>query len=82
MRDQVLVGKLIGIDRLQLAVRLDRGRLDGLVPVAKLLSPELPLDDLFRALEALRDLVLRNGPYLLYAKPFKYAIPSPPISIP
>jgi len=33
--------------------------------VAKLLSPELSLDDLFRTLEALRDLGLRNRPHRL-----------------
>ncbi len=65
MRDQVLVGELIGIDRLELAMRLDRGRLDRLVPVAKLLAPELPLDDLFRTLEAPRNLGLRNRPHRL-----------------
>jgi hypothetical protein len=63
MRDQVFVGKLVWIDRLQLPVSLDRGRLDRLVPIAKLLSPELPLEDFFRALQALRDVVLRDRPH-------------------
>src|SRR5215212_5186794 len=39
---------------------LDRGGLERLVPLAKLLSPELALEDLLRPPEALRDLALRN----------------------
>src|SRR6266700_229810 len=60
VRDQLLVGELVRIDRLELPVSVDRDRLDRLVPIAKLRLPEVPLEDLFRALEALRDLVLRD----------------------
>ena len=53
----------VGLDRLQLAVSLDRGGLEGLVPVAKLLAPELLLEHLLGAREALRDLLLRRRPH-------------------
>ena len=42
----------VGIDRLQLAVGRDRGRLDRLVPGAELLPPELAREELLRAPEA------------------------------
>jgi hypothetical protein len=66
--DQVLVGQLVGIDRLQLAVSLDRGRLDRLIPVTELLSPELPLEHFFRTLVALRDVAFRRRPHCLVRK--------------
>jgi hypothetical protein len=67
--DQLLVGEAAGIDRLQRAVRLDRVRLDRLVPVAKLLSPELALHHLRRALEAGRDLLLGERHHRAVAEP-------------
>src|SRR5207248_10616356 len=47
----------------QRSVSPDRGRLERLVPVTKLLSPILPLEDLFRPPEAFRELILRNRPH-------------------
>jgi len=34
IRDQFVIGERVRVDRLQLAVRLDRGRLERLVPLA------------------------------------------------
>ena len=82
IRDQVLVGERVGIDRLQLAVRLDRSGLGRLIPLAELLTPELPLEDLFRALEALRDLVVGDRHRRMYAKPLTYCISIVSSSIP
>src|SRR5438093_12230421 len=42
---------------------LHRVRLERLVPLAKLLSPELPLENLLGALETPRDLIFRNRPH-------------------
>ena len=67
--DQLLVGEAGGIDRLQRAVRLDRVGLDPLVPVAKLLAPELALHHLGRALEAGGDLLLRDRHHRPVAEP-------------
>ena len=58
VRDQLVVGERVGVDRLQLAVGLDRGRLERLVPLAELLAPDLALPHLLGAREALRDLVV------------------------
>ena len=58
--DQLLVGERVGIDCLQLPVRPDRGRLDGLVPVLELLAPEFLLEDFFRPLESHRNFLRRN----------------------
>ena len=58
--DQLLVGERVGIDCLQLPVRPDRGRLDGLVPVLELLAPEFLPEDLLRPLESHRNLLRRN----------------------
>src|SRR5262249_55210708 len=63
VRGQVIVGERVGVDRLQCAVSPDRGRLDRLVPVAELLAPELPLEDFFRAAEALRNIGLGGRPH-------------------
>ena len=61
MDDQLLVGEPIRIDGLQRPVRLDRGRLGGLVPLAHLLAPKSPLEDFFSALETRRDLGFPTG---------------------
>ena len=58
VRDQTVVGEGVGVDRLQLAMDPDRGRLERLVPLAQLLAPDLALPHLLGAREALRDLVL------------------------
>jgi len=58
VRDQVRVGEGVGIDRLQVAVRLHGSGLQRFLPVAKLRSPELLLEDLLRTRKALRDLLL------------------------
>ena len=60
VRDQLGVGERVGIDRLELAVRRDRGGLGGLVPLAKLLAPDLLLEHLVGTLEATRDLVVSD----------------------
>ena len=65
MRSEGVVREPVGVDRLQLAVSLHRGRLERLVPVAKLLSPKLPLVDLLRASKALGELRLRGRPHNL-----------------
>src|SRR5262249_41027342 len=65
MRDQVFVRKFLGVDRLELSVSLERGRLDLFIPVVKLLSPELPLEDIFDTLEALRYVAFRDRPHRL-----------------
>ena len=58
--DQLGVGESVGVDRLQLAVRLDRLRLADLVPLAQLLPPDLLLEDLLGALQPGRHLVGRD----------------------
>ena len=63
IRDQLVVGEGVGVDRLQLAMGLDRGRLERLVPLAQLLAPDLALPHLFGAGEALRDLVVGCRPH-------------------
>src|SRR5207249_1082357 len=63
VRGEGIVGESVGVDRLQLPVRLHRGRLERLVPVAQLLPPELPLIDLLRTLEAPGELSFRNRPH-------------------
>ena len=77
MRGEGGVGEPVGIDRLQLAVRLHRRRLERLVPVAKLLAPILPPEDLFRTLEALWELAFRNRRALVpEAVDVRYSSPS------
>ncbi len=61
--DQRVVGEHVRVDRLQLAMGLDRGRLERLVPLAQLLAPDLLLPDLFRAGETLWDLVVGRRPH-------------------
>src|SRR5262249_11720579 len=68
MRDQVFVGKVLGVDRLELSVSLERGRLDLLIPVVKLPSPELSLEDILDTLEALRHIAFRDRPHCLVGK--------------
>jgi hypothetical protein len=58
--DQLLVGECVRINRLDLPMRRDRSRLVSLVPLPKLLPPDLFLEHLFGPLEALRDVLLRG----------------------
>ena len=57
VRGELSVGERVGIDRLQLPVLGDRRGLEVLVPVAKLLAPELVLEGHRGALEALRNIL-------------------------
>ena len=66
--DQLRVGEGVRIDGLQLPVRGDGGRFAILVPVAKLLPPELLREDLFGALKALGDFGLRGRQHLVVAE--------------
>ncbi len=66
--DQLRVGESVCIDGLQLPVRGDGGRLVLLVPVAKLLAPELLREDLLGACEALGDFGLRSRQHLVVAE--------------
>ena len=58
--DELLVSKAVGVDRLQLPVHRDRGRLDHVVPFAQLLPPQLPLEQLLRTGDPRRSLCLRD----------------------
>ena len=58
--DQLRVGEGVRIDGLQLPVRGNGGWFAILVPVAKLLPPELLREDLFGALKALGDFGVRS----------------------
>jgi hypothetical protein len=69
MRGQIGVGELVGVDGLQATVRLDRSRLERLVPFLQLLPPEFAPVHLLRPLEALRDLLFRRRPDRLVAEP-------------
>ena len=66
--DQLRIGEGVRIDGLQLPVRGDGGWLAFLVPVAKLLPPELLREDLFGALKALGDFGLRRRQHLVVAE--------------
>src|SRR5438105_1361426 len=66
--DQLRVGEGIRIDSLQLPVRCNGGWFAILVPVAKLLPPELLHEDLFRALKALGVFRVRSGQKLVIAE--------------
>ncbi len=66
--DQLRVGEGVRIDGLQLPVRGDGGWFAILVPVAKLLPPELLREDLFSALKALGDFGVRSRQHLVVAE--------------
>ena len=66
--DQLRVGEGVRIDGLQLPVRGDGGWFAILVPVAKLLPPELLREDLLGALKALGDLGVRSRQHLVVAE--------------
>ena len=63
--DELVVGERVGVDRLDVAMRGDRGRLGRLVPFAQLLAPELVGPDLLGAREALGDLLVGRGLHLV-----------------
>ena len=65
---QLRVGEGVRIDGLQLPVRGNGGWFAILVPVAKLLPPELLREDLFSALEALGDFGVRSRQHLVVAE--------------
>ena len=66
--DQFRVGEGVRIDGLQLSVRGNGGWFAVLVPVAKLLPPELLREDLFSALKALGDFGVRSRQHLVVAE--------------
>ena len=66
--DQLRVGEGVRIDGLEFPVRGNGGWLVLLVPVAKLLPPELLREDLFSALKALGDFGLRSRHHLAVAE--------------
>ena len=59
----------VWIDGLQLALRGDRGWLVLFIPLGELLAPEFLREDLFGALEALRELSLRSRQDAVVAEP-------------
>ena len=66
--DQLRVRESVQIDGLQLPMRGDGGWLAILVPVAKLLPPELLREHLFSALKALGDFRVRSRHHLFVAE--------------
>ena len=63
--DELVVRERVRVDRLELAMLRDRRRLGRLVPLAELLAPQLAGEDLLRAREPLRDLLLGSRQHLL-----------------
>src|SRR5207248_3052321 len=66
--DQLRIGEGVRIDGLQLPMRGNGGRFAILVPIAKLLPPELPREYLFSALRALGDFCIRSRQHLVVAE--------------
>src|SRR5688500_3987237 len=66
--NQLRIRKGGRIDRLQFPMRGNGRWLSLLVPVTKLLPPELLREDLFRATEALRDFGIRCRKHLVVAE--------------
>ena len=59
---QLPVGQLLGVERLESAVRPDRLGLERLIPLPELVAPELLVEHLLRPRKALRRLVGRDRP--------------------
>ena len=72
---ELRIGKGIRIDGLQLPVHGDRGWFAFLVPVAKLLPPDLQREHLFGALKALGNFSLWRRQHLLVAEALDIAHP-------
>ena len=68
VRLQLVVRERVRVDRLELAMRRDRRRLGDVVPLVQLLTPELAVEHLVRAREALRDLLVRRRQHALVAE--------------
>src|SRR5215470_19882070 len=73
IRDELCVGEGIRIDGLQLPVRRNGGWFAILLPIPKLLAPELLCEDLLGALKALGEFSLRSRQYLVVAEPVHVA---------